>query len=176
MNVDQTDPLAAQTTELPVTCPDVTCLGLGSNSDPIHNLEAALERLRKSHLVVAVSGAWESPAHGCEAPNYVNAAVLVRTGLTKAELVSLNKQIENDLGRTRSADPSPTVSIDIDVLVFNGQIQTTDLWNLAYRAVPVAEILPDLRNPATSESMADASRRLAAVTQITPRPEIFLER
>ena len=147
------------------------CLGLGSNSDPVLNLQAAVKELGESLTIDAVSGAWQSPAHGCEAPDYVNAALLVRTTLSKDELHLLLKRIEHDLGR--QPNPSLLVAIDIDLLIFDGTVLRPDLWNLAYRAVTVGELLPELRNEETSEPLVVASRRLAATTRIVPRPDIL---
>ena len=83
------------------------------------------------------------------------------------------KEIEAELGRVRHQEPSALVSIDIDLLVFDREFAADDLWSLAYRAVPIAELLPDLRCPSTGETVVQAANRLANSSPITARPEIF---
>src|SRR4051794_36934441 len=124
------------------------CLGLGSNVAPAVHIAAAVRRLRLLLSVESMSTAWQSPAVGVEASDYVNAAMLVETTLTKQELTALLKRVEYDLGRSRMQGGAH-VSIDIDLLILDDVVQKPDLWELAYRAVPVAELLPDLVHPTT---------------------------
>ena len=150
------------------------CLGLGSNTDFEFNLSEAIRKLRSEFNIDAVSSVWESSAVGDLAviggsPDYVNAAILVRTRLTKNELVATMKRIENELGRVRSGGHDQLVTIDIDLLLFDGAVLKKDLWNLAYRAIPVAQLIPSLCSPETSEPLWKAARRLAAETRLLPR-------
>jgi 2-amino-4-hydroxy-6-hydroxymethyldihydropteridine diphosphokinase len=147
------------------------CLGLGSNIDPVSNLRRAIRRLRQSVAVDAVSTAWESPAVGGDGPDYINAALLVRTPQSKEWLTSRLKEIENELGRVRNHRRPARLTIDIDLLVFDREFLESDLWIHAYRAVPVAELLPDLDCPATGEPLSRAASRLAGSSPIKPRPE-----
>jgi 2-amino-4-hydroxy-6-hydroxymethyldihydropteridine diphosphokinase len=153
----------------------VACLGLGSNVEPARHLRRAIKCLGRAGAVEAVSTAWESPAVGSDGPDYVNAALLVRTPLSKEMLGSRLKEIENELGRLRPRDRPAAVrlTIDIDMVVFDREVLEDDLWSEAYRAVPVAELLPDLCCPTTGESLSHAASRLAGGRAIKPRPEIL---
>jgi 2-amino-4-hydroxy-6-hydroxymethyldihydropteridine diphosphokinase len=157
-----------------LTVEHLACLGLGSNVDPGRHLRRAIQRLRRAVAVEAVSTAWESPAVGTDGPDYVNAALLVRTPLSKEALVVRLKEIETELGRLRTQiQPVARLTIDIDMLVFDREVLEGDLWSQAYRAVPVAELLPDLCCPATGESLSLVAKRLAGALTIKPRPEIL---
>ncbi len=123
--------------------------------------------------VEAVSNAWESPAVGVDGPDYVNAALLVHTPWSKEWLMTALKEIEGKLGRVRNRNASPRVTIDIDMLVFDQEIVEDDLWSHAYRAVPVAELVPGLICPSTGESIMQAAARLSACSPISRRPDIF---
>jgi 2-amino-4-hydroxy-6-hydroxymethyldihydropteridine diphosphokinase len=151
----------------------LACLGLGSNVNPRRNLREAIGRLGRVLSVVAVSGAWESAAVGSDGPDYVNAAVLGRTPLAMERFTAELKAIEKAMGRTRGRRGQARLTIDIDVVVFDGAILEEDLWGQAYRAVPVGELLPDLCCLATGESLAQAAKRLADVVPIRPRPDIL---
>lgn len=143
------------------------CIGLGSNADPVANLFAAAQRLACACTVTGLSQVWESPADGCEAPNYLNAAILVETCLAESELVAVSKQIEQELGRQRSLPSPAAVTVDIDLLVYDSEVRRSSLWSRAYCAVPAAELLPELQSTETGESLALVASRLAAGTQIT---------
>jgi 2-amino-4-hydroxy-6-hydroxymethyldihydropteridine diphosphokinase len=151
----------------------LACLGLGSNVDPRRHLRRAIGRLRRAALVEAVSRAWESPAVGSDGPDYINAAVLVRTPMAKEGLTAKLKAIEEEMGRARTCGRPARLTIDIDIVVFDGEVLEDDIWSQAYRAVPVAELLPNLCCPATGESLSRAAIRLAGALPIRPRPEIL---
>jgi 2-amino-4-hydroxy-6-hydroxymethyldihydropteridine diphosphokinase len=149
------------------------CLGLGSNVEAPSNLRRAIRRLRRLVAVDAISTAWQSPAVGVDGPDYINAAVLVRTPHSKEKLMTELRKIESELGRVRGHRSAPQVTIDIDLLVFDHESIKADLWSQIFRAAPVAELLPDLRCPSTGEAVSHAAIRLAGSSPITPRPEIF---
>lgn len=151
------------------------CLGLGSDTDPSCHLRRALAALRMADgiEVEAVSTAWESPAVGRPGPDFLNAALLVRTRLSRDELKDRLVRIETDLGRVRTGGPSDPVTIDIDLLAFDAEPPAPDLWALAHRSLPLAELLPDLASPATGETLAQSARRLASATRIEPRPDVL---
>ena len=112
-------------------------------------------RLRRSVVVEAVSTAWESPAVDSDGPDYINAAVLVRTPMPLAVLKAPAQGYRGGNGSQPAA--GRRLTIDIDIVVFDTDILEIDLWSQAYRAVTVGELLPDLCCPATGESL---SRRL----------------
>ena len=93
--------------------------------------------------------------------------------LTKHDLIGLLKRVEYDLGRARILGRSTHVPIDIDLLAYDGVVQMTDMWDLAYRAVPTAELVPDLTSPVTGESLSMAAARLSLETRIVYRWNIL---
>ncbi|HNF84178.1 MAG TPA: 2-amino-4-hydroxy-6-hydroxymethyldihydropteridine diphosphokinase, partial [Solirubrobacterales bacterium] len=78
-------------------------LGLGSNiGDRFGYLRDAIGRLEGKGLTVeAVSSAWETEPVGeiLDQPDFLNAAIRVRSGLEPEELLDLLKQVEAELGR-----------------------------------------------------------------------------
>ncbi len=151
----------------------LACVGLGSNLDPELALPRAIEALGKAEAlaIVDVSRAWQSAAVGSPGPDYLNAAVTVTTTLSQGELRDLLKEIEERLGRRR--EMSERVVIDLDLLAFNNEWLSGDVWSLAYRAVPVAEIWPEGTSREPGETLAEAAVRLARTMQIVPRPEVL---
>lgn len=51
-----------------------------------------------------------------------------------------------------------------------------DIWEYAYLAVPVAEILPDLKHPRSGESLASVADALRDNRDLEVRPDVRLGR
>lgn len=150
------------------------CLLLGSNIQPEDNLPLAADRLRQHLTILKVSSVWETPAAASTGPNFLNAALLARCALGADELKQqVLRPLEARLGRVRGADKNAPRPIDLDIILFDGRLLDTALWEQAHRAMPVAELLPGYRS-STGESLAQAARRLAALTPIRLRGDVSI--
>jgi 2-amino-4-hydroxy-6-hydroxymethyldihydropteridine diphosphokinase len=117
--------------------------------------------------IEAVSGVWKTPAVGSPGPDFLNAAVLISSQLTTGELRNdILRPIENLLGRVRTKDPNAPRTIDLDILIYNGQILDQDLWKFAHMAVPVAEILPTYSDPQSGDQAIVIAERLRKTSVI----------
>ncbi len=146
------------------------CLSLGANIDPDKNLYHARVELGRELEIVQASSIWESPAFGSAGPNFLNAALLVRTGFGSDDLKwKVLRNVESRMGRVRTQDKYAPRTIDLDVVVFNGIVLDVSLWELAFLAVPCAEILPDLINPRTNQSLSETAKQLSAKQEISLR-------
>jgi 2-amino-4-hydroxy-6-hydroxymethyldihydropteridine diphosphokinase len=146
----------------------VILIALGANlpstaGSPAATLKSALDRLAEQGVKIrSVSSFYESPAWPDPAdPVFVNAVALVETALQPVELLTLLHGIETDLGRLRSTVNAPRV-IDLDLLDYDGRLMSDGVTlphpRLAQRAfvlVPLAEIAPTWRHPATGQSVGD---------------------
>ncbi len=175
---------------------------LGSNIDREHNLPAAVRLLSEATNVIGVSTVYETIAVGShQQPNYFNAVVLLETELTPAELKDgLLTMVEQQLGRRRTADKYAPRTIDLDIVLYGDMdsdyivvgdyipadgrphhIPDPDLLRYLHSAVPVAELLPELKHPETGESLHSIAARLLAKASaggeepIRPRPDIDLQ-
>lgn len=147
---------------------------LGSNIQPEKNIPLAVNLLHKQLTILQSSSVWESKTVGYDAANSLNAALLV---LTSLEAESLKEQILNpleaQLGRVRTSDKNAPRTIDLDILVFDQQLMDSNLWQSAFRAVPLAEVLPDFQSE-TGEHLKDAAFRLAHTTAIWLRKDVSI--
>lgn len=124
-------------------------------------MRLAMAALREKVHVQAISSVWRSTPIGGSGPDYLNAAALFSTPLDAGELKgSILRVIEEELGRVRGPDKHSPRTIDLDILLFDGQILDTDLFEYAHLAVPVAEIFPALKQAASGESVTVIARRL----------------
>ena len=131
---------------------------LGSNIDPEKNIFSAIDLLgkikRKSHI-------WKTEAFGSKGPDFLNMAVEIDTNLDKEGLKkSLIGCVEKTLRRERTADKNAPRTIDLDIITFNGVVFDEDVWNKAFVAIPVSELVPDLENPKTKEKLIDLVKKL----------------
>lgn len=83
------------------------------------------------------------------------------------------RPIEKQLGRLRGPDRFAPRTIDLDILIYAAETLDPDIWNLAYLAVPLSEIMPDLRHPQTGEALSEVAVRLKA-TQTIQRASLKL--
>lgn len=150
-------------------------LGLGSNIDPAENLLKAAAALGCSLQVQAFSSVWETPPVGGKGANFLNAVLSVYTPLA---LEALREQVlrplEARMGRVRTADPNAPRPIDLDVLLYDGRVIEPEVWEQAYWAAPLAELLPELAHPESGETLAQVARRLGASTALCRRAGISL--
>lgn len=152
----------------------IFCLSLGSNINPEINLPLAIKCLVLKFEFISISNAWETPPIGADGPNFVNASILMKTKfayqVVKAQIIH---QIETELGRERTADKYAARTIDLDIVIFKGEIIEPKLWDMAFLTVPTAEILPDLIHTNTGETLHQASDRLKKTTTIIKREDVF---
>ena len=138
---------------------NVGYLGLGSNEgDRLRNLRAAREALVLYEVAVeAVSSVYETAPQGevPDQPDFLNAALRVRTGLGPEELLDAAKSIERDLGRVGGGVRHGPRPIDIDVLLLGDAEYSSDRLTLPHREVtsrrfvlePLLELDPELSLP-----------------------------
>jgi 2-amino-4-hydroxy-6-hydroxymethyldihydropteridine diphosphokinase len=147
---------------------------LGSNIQPERNLRLALGLLASHLTIIRASSVWESAAVGSSGPNFLNAAVLCLTPLDAEALKWLVlRPLEAQLGRVRNSDKNAPRPIDFDIMTVDGGIYDPLLWQYSFRAVPVAEILPDLRSE-RGERLADTVERLKAELPLKQRIDVRL--
>ena len=151
-------------------------LGLGANLDhpdygpPRRTLEAALEALRQAGVGVLARSRWyrSAPVPASDQPWFVNGVAEVETDLSPAELLDLLHGIEAEMGRQRRVRNEARI-IDLDLLIHGetvsapGESPVLPHPRLAERAfvlLPLAELAPDWRHPATGQSVTEMIRAL----------------
>jgi 2-amino-4-hydroxy-6-hydroxymethyldihydropteridine diphosphokinase len=150
------------------------CLNIGSNIQPEIHIPQAIELLRRSTQVEALSQCWETPAVGSEGPNFINLAIRLQTSLDAVSLkTDLIGSIEKALGRVRTQDKNAPRTIDLDIILFDGAVLETNLWRRLFVALPVSELFPDLVEPGSGLSLRKVAENLRQAGTATPRPGIL---
>jgi 2-amino-4-hydroxy-6-hydroxymethyldihydropteridine diphosphokinase len=143
-------------------------VGAGSNMKPAENLRKALMLLAREMTVKAVSTVYETEAEGHpEQPRYYNCVVEVDTQTEPLELKRRLREIEERLGRVRTADRYASRTIDLDLLLYDGlSIETKglalpdpEIGKRGYLAAGLAELAPDLTPPGMDERLSGVAMR-----------------
>jgi len=134
-------------------------LGLGSNvGDRAAHLRAAIEMLGKRGVAVeAISSGYETEPVGeiLDQPDFLNAAIRIRTELEPEGLLDVCKQIEVERGRQLDAPRHSPRPLDVDLLLLGDLELATDRLTLPHPEVtsrrfvlvPLLELDPDLTLP-----------------------------
>src|SRR4030066_1312209 len=119
------------------------CLLLGSNIEPELNIPRAVSLLQENLTVLQVSSVWETASVDFCYPNYLNLAVLVSTHLGLDQLKEqVLRPLEEQMGRVRTAARNAPRPIDLDIVLFDGELKDPGLWQHVPLATPVAGLCP----------------------------------
>lgn len=136
--------------------------------------------------VEAVSRVYECEAVDAPGtPDFLNAAVLVRTLLPPARLKHrILRPLETRLGRVRVEDSHAPRTIDIDIAVIGGlriddpetglSVPDPGIARLAHLAFPLRDIAPLLVLPGVGVTLAELARRLEPGCGIRLREDLDL--
>ncbi|MSQ91167.1 MAG: 2-amino-4-hydroxy-6-hydroxymethyldihydropteridine diphosphokinase [Phycisphaerales bacterium] len=145
-------------------------IGLGSNVGARAALiDQALLRLNRKPgcSLVQVSSLFETEPVGPPQAKYLNAAAEIETRLEPIAFLGELLDIERQLGRTRSPDErNAPRTIDLDLLMFGARIHLNNgansqleiphprLTDRPFVLIPLVELDPTLRHPATGDLLA----------------------
>lgn len=117
-------------------------IGIGSNIDAETNISKMLEILKGYVEIVKVSSFIKTKPIGVEnQPEFTNGAVKIITNLSQHELNDLLKEIEDKMGRDRTAPKFGPRNIDLDIVVWNGEIVDKDYYTRDFLQKSVSEII-----------------------------------
>jgi len=145
-------------------------IALGSNvGDRSGHIDHAVSRLRALLTDIHVSRLRETVPVGASGPQsmYLNGALVGRTGMTARDLLSLLQEIETERGRERPYPNAPR-TLDLDLILFGSEtIGEPDLAvphprfrDRRFVLEPLAELVPDMRDPVTGLTVAALLKRL----------------
>lgn len=157
---------------------------LGSNINPEYNMRQAVRRLSLHCRPLAVSPVYETaPVGKTDQPNFLNAAVLIETDLSAAQLKTRVLQvIEQELGRVRTRDKNAPRTIDLDIALFGDRVldlgqrhvPDPDILRYPHVAIPLADLAPEERHPETGQTLGEIAQEMRA-DDLRLRADITLE-
>jgi 2-amino-4-hydroxy-6-hydroxymethyldihydropteridine diphosphokinase len=155
-------------------------LGLGANlGDREANLRHAVQAMRGRGLtVLTLSPLYETEPWGItDQPRFLNAACAIETDCEPHQLLDLLKAIERDLGRVPAVRFGPR-PIDLDILLYGALriamprlvVPHPGMLERASVLVPLADIAPAARHPATGLTVKEHLQNLGDTTGVAAYP------
>jgi len=155
-------------------------ISLGSNQKPDKNLPEAISRLEDFSKIRGTSSVYKSKDVQYETGSsfFYNQLIEIDTRLSYHDLRLKLKNIEKNLGR--KPDNKKTVPIDLDILTYDNdvffnkgkQIPDPNLIKYKYIAVPLGEMAPDFRHPASGVGIENIIAQLSDKNAIQKLKEV----
>ena len=121
---------------------NIAIVAIGSNIDAEVNISCMLDLLGSEIKIVKVSKLVKTKPIGIKnQPDFINGAVKVETVKELNKLKEFLKEIEDRLGRDRSAPKFGPRTIDLDLVVWNGEIVHKEYFSREFVRVSVNELL-----------------------------------
>ena len=127
--------------------PNKVVIALGSNIEPEENLELAVVEL-KSRFKVSKRSQWirTKPIGILDQPDFYNGVLIMVTELGMESLKQELTSVEDHMGRDRSKPKFGPRIIDLDILIWNGNVIDKDYHYRDFLRKGVEEILPDFES------------------------------
>jgi 2-amino-4-hydroxy-6-hydroxymethyldihydropteridine diphosphokinase len=110
-------------------------LSVGANlGDRLGTLQGCVQAIARfpDTDVLAISPVYETaPVGGPAQPDYLNAALIIQTGLPPRDLLEAVHRIEADFGRVRAERFGPR-TLDIDIIDYAGQVSDDPVLTLPH--------------------------------------------
>lgn len=121
-------------------------IGVGSNIDPENNIKKAEQTLAQNHILIRSSSFIETEPIGYKnQDNFLNGAFLIETEMDTPTLKSWLKTLETKLGRVKNTNKNGPRTIDLDIIVWNGEIVDDEVYERDFLKTSIKELLPELQ-------------------------------
>ncbi len=108
-------------------------LGVGSNSsDREWQIENAIKWIKEKFSSVKLSSIYETRAQNGKDDDYLNLVMRVDTNKSVEETTEMLKKYEAICGRTPASKLTGVIPIDIDIVVWNGEVLRPKELNYPY--------------------------------------------
>lgn len=127
-------------------------IGVGSNIDAEKNVSAARQMLGKKLNILGKSKFVRTkPIGPRQQRDFLNGSLLVKTRLGRKQLKTVLKGVEIALGRDAGKDRYGPRIMDLDILVWNGEIVDPDVYEREFLRRSVVELCPELEKTLKEE-------------------------
>ena len=135
----------------------------GSNIEPAKHLRMACAALADAYGPLTTSSVYRNQAVGFAGDDFLNMVVGFNTIATPQSINEFLQQVHDQAGRPQNSAGFVSRTIDLDLLLYGDQVIDTDELRVPREDInhygfvlgPLAEIAPDLRHPATGQTIAE---------------------
>lgn len=149
-------------------------IALGSNlGDKQQNIKMSIRSIKqlKNTSVTGISGFYRTPAEGrayIQQPNFINAAIEIKTSLPAMALLKELLRIEKTLGRVRVNGKLLPRTIDLDILFYGQKTYRSSHLTIPHPRMhrrrfvlePLCELVPDLIHPVLNKPICTLLSKL----------------
>lgn len=128
-------------------------IGIGSSIDKRANIRQGVQLLKQHFGELHLSSVFESEAVGFKGGTFYNLVAELSSGLTIEQIINTLKSIEVQLGRPKNAIKYAPRTLDLDLLLYDMQIDKdrdiprAEITENAFVLQPLAELAPALAHP-----------------------------
>lgn len=117
-------------------------VSVGSNIAPQQNIKTSHDILsREARLLDSADIIETAPVGYQHQANFLNTAYLMETSLSLELFNQFLKSVEDRMGRQRGPIRSGPRTIDLDIIIWDGDVLSDDYYQYTYVSVPVDQIL-----------------------------------
>ncbi|MCY3750810.1 MAG: 2-amino-4-hydroxy-6-hydroxymethyldihydropteridine diphosphokinase [Gammaproteobacteria bacterium] len=137
-------------------------IGVGSNREREEHIRTGIRALKAEFGNLRISTIYENRAVGFDGADFYNFVVSCETGLKVEEVFDCLRRIEDDYGRDRSGSCFSSITLDLDLLLYDDlvvshesfELPRSDIDRYAFVLCPLAELAPELRHPVSGKTYA----------------------
>ncbi|MER2493746.1 2-amino-4-hydroxy-6-hydroxymethyldihydropteridine diphosphokinase [Catenovulum sediminis] len=134
-------------------------VSLGTNTEAEFHLKIAIFLLRPFIQELVISDVYESTPVNFGGRNFYNIVFGGNTKLSLEHFIELLKSIEDQYGRDRNANNRSSITLDLDLLIYDDiicenpiSLPRPEILKNAFVLKPLCDIYPDLLHPVVKKS------------------------
>ena len=128
---------------------NLVIVGVGSNINPGENVQKAKELISEKHAIIKSSRFIKTKPIGYkDQDDFLNGGFLIETSLEQYLFKQFLNDIENRLGRIRTDNKNEPRTIDLDVVIWNGNVVDNDYYERDFLQTIVKELDSHIAKPA----------------------------
>jgi 2-amino-4-hydroxy-6-hydroxymethyldihydropteridine diphosphokinase len=121
-------------------------ISAGSNLNPAQNIKKAKVYLSRKFSQIAFSkNRITKPVGFVDQPDFINAAFYIKTKKDRRALKLFLREVEDRLGRIRTANKFGPRTIDLDIVVWNGKVVDEDVCTRDFLKELIVEMMPEMQ-------------------------------
>lgn len=120
---------------------NLVIVGVGSNINPGENVQKAKELISEKYTIIKSSRFIKTKPIGyIDQDDFLNGGWLIETSLEQGLFKQFLNDIENKLGRIRTDNNDGPRTIDLDVVIWNGNVVDNDYYERDFLQIIVKEL------------------------------------
>lgn len=123
----------------------LSVVGVGSNINPVENINRARTILQSEKNIIKESKFIQTEPIGCsDQEDFINGTFLISVESNLEDFRKYLKGVEKRIGRIKSENKYASRVIDLDIVVWDGKIIDNDFYTREFLQKSTLEVMPEL--------------------------------